>query len=142
MSDALVFGDGYALSRPLLFPFGYRDTNTNLRTQLRRIIRRAGLTPRPKLFQNIRASRETELALVYPLHVVRAWIGNSALIANKHYLQVTEADFERGAKSDALEAQNRRNTRPHRLTRNCTEDRKRKGLASLRQVMWLYVNPC
>jgi site-specific recombinase XerD len=79
----------------------YRDTNTNLRTQLRRIIRRAGLSPWPKLFQNIRASRETELAAEYPLHVVCAWIGNSALIANKHYLQVTEADFERGAKSDA-----------------------------------------
>jgi hypothetical protein len=31
---------------------------------------------------------------------------NSALIVNKHYLQVTEADFERGAKSDALAAQN------------------------------------
>jgi hypothetical protein len=84
----------------------YRDTNTNLRTQLGRIIRRAGLTPWPKLFQNMRASRETESAAEYPLHVVCAWIGNSALIANKHYLQVTKADFERGAKSDALEAQN------------------------------------
>ena len=50
----------------------------------------------------MRASRETELAAEYPLHVVCAWIGNSALIANKHYLQVTEADFERGAKSDAI----------------------------------------
>src|SRR5262249_5636581 len=35
-----------------------------------------------------------------------AWIGNSALIANKLYLEVMGADFERGAKSDALEAQN------------------------------------
>src|SRR5262249_3595366 len=87
---------------------GCRDTNKNFRTRLTRIIRRAGLTPWPKLFQNLRASRETELAAEYPLHVVFAWIGNSALIAQKHSLQVTEADFERatstggaGAKSGA-----------------------------------------
>jgi integrase len=79
----------------------YRDTNQNLRTQLARIIRRAGLTPWPKLFHNLRASRETELAAEYPLHVVCAWIGNTAMIAAKHYLQVRETDFERAAKSGA-----------------------------------------
>jgi len=73
----------------------YRDACANLRTQFTRIIRRAGLTPWPKLFHNLRASRETELAAVHPLHVVCAWIGNNAMIAQKHYLQVTEADFER-----------------------------------------------
>jgi len=61
----------------------------------------AGLTPWPKLFQNMRVSRETESAAKYPLYIVCAWIGNSALIANKHYLQVMNAAFERGAKSDA-----------------------------------------
>ena len=62
--------------------------------------------PWPKLFQNLRASRETELAAEYPLHVVCAWIGNSALTAQKHYLQVTESDFERAAKSGAVALQN------------------------------------
>jgi integrase len=71
----------------------------NLRTRFLKIIRRAGLTPWPKLFQNLRASRETELAGEYPLHVACAWIGNSTSIAQKHYLQVTEEDFERAAKS-------------------------------------------
>ena len=38
----------------------YRDRNSNLRTQLERIIRKAGLQPWPKLFQNLRAmSRPT-----------------------------------------------------------------------------------
>src|SRR5262249_37837408 len=68
----------------------------------------------PKLFQNLRASRETELAAAFPLHVVCRWIGNSALVAQKHYLQVTEADFERaafggaegGAKCGAVAVQN------------------------------------
>lgn len=79
----------------------YRDTNQNLRAVFARIIRRAGLTPWPKVFHNLRASRETELAAEYPLHVACAWIGNSAAIAHKHYLQVTDADFQRAAKSDA-----------------------------------------
>ena len=89
----------------------YRDPKQNLRTQLNRIIRKAGLEPWPKLFHNLRASRETELAKVYSIHVVCAWIGNTARIAAKHYLQVTEDYFtlaarKSGAKSDALLAQN------------------------------------
>ena len=40
----------------------YRDTNANLRTQLKRIIKRAGLEPWPRLFHNLRATRQTELA--------------------------------------------------------------------------------
>jgi hypothetical protein len=70
------------------------------------------------------------LAAKYRLHVARAWIGNSALIANKHYPQVTEADFEHSAKSDALEEQNATQHRSHGLARNRTLDRKRKGIAS------------
>ena len=73
----------------------YRGTNTNLRTQLNRIIRRAGLEPWPKLFQNLRSTRETELAEEYPIHVVCEWIGNSKAIASKHYLQVTDDHFRR-----------------------------------------------
>lgn len=68
----------------------YRDKNSNLRTQFERIIKRAGLTSWPKLFQNLRASRETELANEYPIHVVVAWVGNSVPVAMGHYLQVTD----------------------------------------------------
>lgn len=71
----------------------YRDAGQNLRTQLERIIVRAGLKPWPRLWQNLRSTRETELAQRHPIHVVCAWIGNSAPVAAKHYLQVTEADF-------------------------------------------------
>ena len=71
----------------------YRDSNVNLRTQLLRIIHKAGLTPWPKLFQNLRASRATELAADYPAHVAAKWLGHSTAIAQKHYWQVTDADF-------------------------------------------------
>lgn len=72
----------------------YRDSRANLRTQFERIIARAGLEPWPKLFQNLRSTRETELAREHPIHVVCDWIGNSELVAAKHYLQVTDEDFK------------------------------------------------
>lgn len=68
--------------------------NCNLRTQFNRIVKRAGLEPWPRLFHNMRASRETELAKQHPIHVVTAWLGNTPKIALRHYLQVTEADYE------------------------------------------------
>ena len=83
--------------------------NCNLRTQFERIVKRAGLEPWPRLFHALRASRETELAKEHPIHVVTAWLGNTPRIALKHYLQVTDADFERavsGAESGARSAQN------------------------------------
>ena len=81
-----------------------RDSGLNLRTRLQRIIERAGLAPWPKLFHNLRASRQTELAECYPIHVVCAWLGNSTAIANEHYLQVTEAHYEQAAQIPAQSA--------------------------------------
>lgn len=74
-----------------------RSRNVNLRPQLERIVTMAGIEPWPKLFHNLRASRETELAAEHPLHVVCSWIGNSPVVAAKHYLQVTEEDFTKAA---------------------------------------------
>jgi integrase len=79
----------------------YRSSRSNLRTQLERIITKAGLKPWGKPFQNCRSTRETELAAEYPAHVVCTWIGNSEAVARKHYLRVTEADYNRAAKSGA-----------------------------------------
>ncbi len=84
----------------------YRQKNCNLRTQLHRILKRAGVKPWPRLFQNLRSSRETELAETYPLHVVTEWIGNSKAIAAKHYLQLRDSDFERAIQAPTSAAQN------------------------------------
>ena len=73
----------------------YSSASQNLRTTFDKIIKRAGLVPWPKPFQNLRATRETELMESYPSHVVVAWIGHSETVARKHYLQVTDANFER-----------------------------------------------
>lgn len=85
--DEAEEGTEYVITR-------YRDKNANLRTQLNRIIRKAGLSPWPKLFHNLRGTRETELAGVYPLAEVCEWIGNSVDVARKHYLQATDAQFK------------------------------------------------
>jgi integrase len=73
----------------------YRHPGVNPGPQARRIIKRAGLVPWPKTFQNLRASRETELVEYFPVHVVSEWLGNSPQIAAKHYLQVTEDHFKK-----------------------------------------------
>ncbi len=79
----------------------YRDASQNLRTTLEKIIRRAGLQPWPKLWQNLRSTRQTELAESFPAHVVCNWIGNSQAVANEHYLQVTDDHFEKATRKQA-----------------------------------------
>lgn len=73
------------------------DPHANPRSRMSWIIRRAGLEPWPKLFHNLRASRQTELAATFPQHVVCEWIGNSPKVASEHYLRVTDADYDKAA---------------------------------------------
>jgi len=86
-----------------------RAQNENLRTNMLRIIKRAKLPQWPegwpKVFQNLRFSRQTELAQVYPIHVVCQWLGNSPDVAMEHYLRATEADFTRATGADPARVQ-------------------------------------
>ncbi|HEX6983770.1 MAG TPA: site-specific integrase, partial [Planctomycetaceae bacterium] len=78
-----------------------RRANRNVRASLhgyaKRIIRRAGLAPWPRVFHNLRSSRQSELEAKFPTHVVCGWLGNSPAVAREHYLQITDVDFERAA---------------------------------------------
>lgn len=56
---------------------------------------RAGVSPWPKLWHQMRASRQTDLADRFPAHVVCGWLGNSKDVADRHYHQTTEAHYER-----------------------------------------------
>jgi len=95
-------GSKYVITR-------YRAKNSNLRTQMQRIIKRAGLKSWPRLFQNLRASRETELATEYPLHIATAWIGNTARIAERHYLQIPDSFYEQAILSDKVTSEAAKN---------------------------------
>jgi len=91
----------------------YRSPNANLRTQLLRIITRASLSAWPRLFHNLRASRETELANEFPIHVVCEWIGNSPDVARRHYLQVTEEHFKKATSNPTSPMHAEGRTGPH-----------------------------
>lgn len=75
---------------------------SNLRTNMMRIIRRAGFTTWPKLFHNLRASRQTELTMVgHPLWLVCRWLGNSPRVADKHYLSLPDETFASASQNAA-----------------------------------------
>lgn len=85
-----------------VFPkWQYKGAGTNLRTGLLRIMAKASVKPWPRLFQNLRASCETELTATFPLHVACAWLGHTAAVAAKHYLMVTEGDYQKAAQKAA-----------------------------------------
>ncbi|MEE8170067.1 MAG: site-specific integrase [Phycisphaerae bacterium] len=90
----------------------HRLGSANLRTQLVRIIARAGVTAWPRLFQNLRASRESELMREYDLSTVCKWIGNSPAVAAKHYAMSIDldSDFRRAAGLPAKAQQNAQQT--------------------------------
>ena len=64
---------------------------------LLRAVERAGVPKWPKLLVNLRGSRETELLLEWPEHVVHAWLGHTKAVADAHYAMVTDADYEKAA---------------------------------------------
>jgi integrase len=80
------------------------NRRANLRTRFEAIIRRAGVTPWPRVFHNLRATRQTELAERFPAHVVCAWLGNSEEVAKSHYLQLTDSHFAAASKPDGTQA--------------------------------------
>ena len=86
-----------------------------IRKRMRYLIVCAGVTPWQKLFQSCRSSRQTELEADYPTHVVCKWLGNSPKVAQKHYLKVTQADFEKASQAASLENEPNENLMPHAM---------------------------
>lgn len=101
----------------------YRDAGSNLRTTFKKIIHRAGLEAWPKLFQNLRSTRQTELEEDYPSHVVCQWMGNSQSVAQKHYLQVTDDHFKRAIEQPEQPTNESRSSDPKTNTKISTRTR-------------------
>ena len=102
----------------------YREPDQNLRTQLCRILRRAGVQKWPKLFVNLRSSRETDLNDEYPLNIVCKWLDNSPAVAMKHYLQVTDEHFGSAVGHGDSQAVSRPDENfPQKLTQQIEESR-------------------
>jgi hypothetical protein len=75
-----------------------KDGTTNLRTPIERMIKLAGMEQWPKLIQNMRSSRQTELLDSFPVKDVCDWFGNSPAIVAKHCAQ-SRSEFSELAKS-------------------------------------------
>lgn len=95
---------------------------TSLRDKFKPFLRRAGIPFWEKFFQNMRSTRETELVEKYPLQDVTAWLGNSPAVAQKHYLQVKNSNFQLASETATI-------GQPvgHDTDQNCTEDLIRKA---------------
>lgn len=79
-------------------------SSENLRTQFGRILASDGIDPWPRLFQNLRSTRRTELQETYPNHVINAWLGQSTKVAEKHYLKETDEHWQRAVSFVSLAA--------------------------------------
>jgi len=84
--------------------------------RVKRALRSRGIIPWPKLFQNMRSSRETELNDRFPSHVVAGWIGHSSRVAEQHYLQVTEEHLRLAVEEGEVKSEASR--RRHRVPKS------------------------
>jgi integrase len=94
--DGAVFVFPEEYRRRAAGPRGWNGCN--LRTTFLKIVRRAKLVPWPRLWHAMRASCETDLAAAFPLATVAKWLGNTPAIALRHYVDATDADFDRAAR--------------------------------------------
>jgi hypothetical protein len=74
----------------------------NLRTELMRIIKRAGSKPWQRLFHNMRASCERDWSDRFPMPTVCAWTGHDARTAQKHYLKTVAEEHYQAASGGAF----------------------------------------
>ena len=74
----------------------WNSADQNLRTPLLNVLRRAGIKAWPKLYQNLRATRQTELLAQFPAKDVCDWLENSEAVAMKHYAMPTDDIFPAG----------------------------------------------
>jgi integrase len=83
-------GDQYVL------PMLQGRSNASLRKVLQRAIEAAGVAAWPRLFHNLRGTRQNELLEAgHARKAVCAWMGNSDDTAEEHYEKCTEADWSR-----------------------------------------------
>ena len=114
--EAAEAGTAFVIAR-------YRQANTNLRTQLNRILRRAGLVPWRRLFHNLRSTRQTELSETFPAHVVCGWIGNTERVAANHYLQTTDEHFTKAVAGTPGQGGTQAAHRRHRIRHSTRRNR-------------------
>ena len=90
-----------------------------------------GIVPHRRIgkpFNNMRASRSTEIYNEYGAFLESQWIGHSTKVAQAHYLQVRDEDFEKavGNINRNENTVSRHNSRHHETTTSKIESQTRK----------------
>jgi hypothetical protein len=129
----------------------YRSTENNLRTQLGRIADADAVEKWPKPFMALRATRRTELERAgFKNHVLNEWFGHSGAIAQEHYLQVTESDFEQatgtlgqpsGSVDPLVDPSQGKQGPPRSITQTQKPNKKRALMALATVLMFLKIHP-
>ena len=76
------------------------------------------------MWHSLRASCESDLARRFPLAVVAKWLGNTQAIALRHYVDVTDADFDKAVaegESEAHKAAQKAAQHAHASPRNASQ---------------------
>jgi len=105
----------------------FRNAAQMYRKVLLKAIEAAAVKKWPKLFQNLRASRATELFTQFPAHVAGSWLGHSPQIALKHYLQTPEEYFDRATGLESGPEKAAQNPAQYMPATACTEPQPKKG---------------
>ena len=96
-----------------VLPMMEERSNASFRKVLERAIVAAGVAPWPRLWHNLRGTRQNELLEAgFKRKAVYTWLGNSSDTADAHYEKCTEADWTRAtAPLNAPPSQNMAETR-------------------------------
>ncbi len=78
----------------------HRSAEKNMRTQLGRFIKRAGLPEIPKPFINFRASArfDFEQAKLFTSDELNAWFGHCEAVARKHYGRLSDVSYNKASR--------------------------------------------
>ena len=81
-----------------------RQSRTAWDKAIRIAIKKTDVVPWPKMFNNLRSSRQSDLIGIYgyPIHVVCQWLGNSTAVAIEHYLQVPDDVYAQAKRNTKL----------------------------------------
>ena len=109
------------------------QSEANLQGRMIRLCRNAGIEPWPKIFQNLRSTRQTILEQFYPRGTVCQWMGNSEDVAEAHYIQEIK-DFRKHAAETPTTTTDTRvgdrhttDSKQEKTTRNPTRKRQETG---------------
>lgn len=78
-------------------------SEANVRNQMYSLCDKAGVQRWPKIFQNLRSTRQTTLERFYPRGTVCAWMGNTEDVAEAHYVQEMEEFRKQAAETPTME---------------------------------------